>query len=427
MKGVEPLIIISYLFVLSLFFIHCGVDLSASVSQLIVNVGDSIQDAINQAVEGTAILIKKGRHVEESYPIIVNKTVVIVGEKVESTIVDGNGTERGIFLVRSDGVMIKNLTMRNTIEHGFVEVAGVHLFNVRNAEISNCKIENCMVGVLLKNSSESIISRNAFLNNRWAGIVIRDNSTSNLFVGNTISTNNIGLRVADRSCKGNRVYHNNFVDNLKQVELLAIGGTWHNGYPSGGNYWSDYTGVDKFRGSSQDEFGSDGIGDESYRKLDEYPFMGPLSFFYAGEWNAEDYYVVISSNFIISGFSFNPNVGPFVRFNVTDSVANLSFCRIIIPRLLLWVEEKEQWTVRVDGGKAEFLLIDETQLESTYLYLTYGPNGVRNIEVWGTHAIPEFPTVAFRLLTMVLSASVILKMVKTAKRRCSNDKFYIKE
>ena len=44
---------------------------------------------------------------------------------------------------------------------------------------------------------------------------------------------------------------------------------WDNGYPSGGNYWSDYTGVD-----------GDGIGDTPYIILggdnqDWYPFMNP--------------------------------------------------------------------------------------------------------------------------------------------------------
>jgi hypothetical protein len=39
---------------------------------------------------------------------------------------------------------------------------------------------------------------------------------------------------------------------------------WDNSYPSGGNYWSDYTGFDLYSGPYQNETGSDGIGDTPY-------------------------------------------------------------------------------------------------------------------------------------------------------------------
>jgi hypothetical protein len=52
---------------------------------------------------------------------------------------------------------------------------------------------------------------------------------------------------------------------------------WDDGYPSGGNYWSDYTGVDLRKGPYQNETGSDGIGDTPYSidsdNADRYPLM----------------------------------------------------------------------------------------------------------------------------------------------------------
>ncbi len=57
---------------------------------------------------------------------------------------------------------------------------------------------------------------------------------------------------------------------------------WDNGYPFGGNYWSDfeerYPGVrDVWKGPYQNITGSDGIWDHSYvideKNLDEYPLV----------------------------------------------------------------------------------------------------------------------------------------------------------
>ncbi|UCH31942.1 MAG: hypothetical protein JSV05_00640, partial [Candidatus Bathyarchaeota archaeon] len=57
---------------------------------------------------------------------------------------------------------------------------------------------------------------------------------------------------------------------------------WDNGYPSGGNFWSDYDGVDVKRGFYQNESGSDGIGDTPYiideNAADYYPLMEPRKF-----------------------------------------------------------------------------------------------------------------------------------------------------
>ncbi len=56
---------------------------------------------------------------------------------------------------------------------------------------------------------------------------------------------------------------------------------WDIGYPSGGNYWSDYNGSDLLSGPYQNETGGDGIGDTPYvidvNNMDKYPLMEPWS------------------------------------------------------------------------------------------------------------------------------------------------------
>ena len=75
----------------------------------------------------------------------------------------------------------------------------------------------------------------------------------------------------------NKIYHHYFINNTNQANDRCSN-QWDNGYPSGGNFWSDYTGVDNFSGPDQDIPGSDGIGDTNYSipggsSVDNYPLI----------------------------------------------------------------------------------------------------------------------------------------------------------
>ena len=65
----------------------------------------------------------------------------------------------------------------------------------------------------------------------------------------TISDNLFGIK--NLISYENIIFHNNFLNNENQAEGGAFY-LWDNGYPSGGNYWDDYTGNDS---------DGDGIGD----------------------------------------------------------------------------------------------------------------------------------------------------------------------
>lgn len=61
--------------------------------------------------------------------------------------------------------------------------------------------------------------------------------------------NKIGIRM--NLAYGNKIFHNNFVNNSKQVfnrtDVPCVE-IWDNDYPSGGNFWSNYVGADLFKG-----------------------------------------------------------------------------------------------------------------------------------------------------------------------------------
>jgi len=126
------------------------------------------------------------------------------------------------------------------------------------------------------------ILRNQILNNTDAGLSIANarNFTiaENLFVGTG------GPPIALRSNTADiRVFHNTFINNSAQpIDGGGSENAWDDGYPSGGNYWSDYNGTDTCKGAAQDDCtGSDGIGDTPYvidgDSKDRYPLMAPYT------------------------------------------------------------------------------------------------------------------------------------------------------
>ncbi len=107
-----------------------------------------------------------------------------------------------------------------------------------------------------------------------------DSSAGNVFFENCIMTYSVGARLASTSTN-NKFYHNNFINNTEQARCnFSIMYSWDDGYPSGGNYWSDYNGTDVFSGPYQNETGSDGIGDIAYvinpENIDHYPLFKGL-------------------------------------------------------------------------------------------------------------------------------------------------------
>jgi parallel beta-helix repeat protein len=96
----------------------------------------------------------------------------------------------------------------------------------------------------------------------------------NIISENIVADNDFGINITQSN--NNIIYHNNIINNTYQAFDDSLN-KWDNDYPLGGNYWSDYSGVDLFKGPNQDIPGSDGIGDTNYSidadTVDNYPLM----------------------------------------------------------------------------------------------------------------------------------------------------------
>jgi parallel beta-helix repeat protein len=168
----------------------------------------------------------------------------------------------------------------NTILNNYIHsnsVYGVRLYSSSDSNtIANNYIVRNNYGILLWDSpSNNTIANNTCSFNNWDGIKL-ELSSSNTIINNTFSFNKVGITVSFST--NNKIYHNNIIANTDQaLDTSNNGNQWDNGYPSGGNFWSEYNKSDDFSGPDQNIPGSDGISDMPYEidtdSRDNYPLM----------------------------------------------------------------------------------------------------------------------------------------------------------
>ncbi len=160
---------------------------------------------------------------------------------------------------------------------------GFYFSNSSYNDVSNISSINCSWGLILSDYSKNntFYESNFICNGNGDGIQLYE-ATNNIFYNNTISQNVKGLDIYP-DANNNYFYHNSIIGNTIQAEDDG-NNHWDNSYPSGGNYWGDYTGSDTFSGPDQDMPGSDGIGDTPYisitgtaNAIDNYPYIYPFN------------------------------------------------------------------------------------------------------------------------------------------------------
>jgi multiple sugar transport system substrate-binding protein len=181
----------------------------------------------------------------------------------------------GIHLDDSSNNTISNNCCANNTNNG------ISLWEALNNNVSgNNLTANNYNGIFLYYSSGNIISGNNMAGNNYSGIGLEGSST-NIISSNNITNNGFGIGFWGSS--DNTLYHNNFVENTQQVYFNDSGyaNTWDDGYPSGGNYWSDYG----ERYPNATEIDDSGIWDTPYlideSNQDNYPLIPEFSSFLA--------------------------------------------------------------------------------------------------------------------------------------------------
>jgi len=243
---------------------------------------------------------------------ISNNTITGTGDGI---MLSGSGdnmvTNNMILSLPGNGICVTDSSQQNTIINNSLNSNnyGIVLFNASNYNLISSNIVNSSdgsgirlnwLGINYQPVSFNNITGNTVCYNGGEGILLDYPSAQNLLDNNLVDENNEGIRlrqtsnntiicntvisnslgISVESSNSSLCYHNNFINNTQQTAVTTSQpNSWDDAYPSGGNYWSDYVGVDAKSGPNQNQPGSDGIGDTPYvidnNNIDHYPLMKP--------------------------------------------------------------------------------------------------------------------------------------------------------
>jgi len=196
---------------------------------------------------------------------------------------------------------------------------GIELYDSSNNSISGNNIKNNVVcGIGVHGSSNNSIYGNN-INDNQDGIMFTS-SSYNIISGNNVADNELGIQLDGSS--NNSIYHNNFEDNTEQAHSSNSTNVWDDGYPSGGNYWSDHNPPDNYSGPNQNETGRDKIGDISYiigeNNLDRYPLIYPHGYVPIIDLNSDGLIDIVDIVIVALAFGSrpgDPNWNPYADLN----------------------------------------------------------------------------------------------------------------
>jgi len=188
----------------------------------------AIQAAVNDASNGDTVFVY-----DDSSPyyekVVVNKTIDLIGENRDTTIIDGIGNEDVVY-VSSDWVTFSGFTIINGGHGGILIVSDYNTITSNN--ISNNNYGIVFVGSSNITITGNIISNNGdgiYLDHTGSNFVISDNtitsnnnygicffyssSSNNIIATNNISNNNYGIVFVGSSnipISGNNIADNNY-------------------------------------------------------------------------------------------------------------------------------------------------------------------------------------------------------------------------
>lgn len=242
-----------------------------------------IQDTLNATVSGNDVrgsgILVRGQTLPQWTTLsfaanTVNGLPFAAYKGCSDVVLDGAAVAQ-VLIVQCSRVRVSNITLADTL-------MPIALASVQDVEISDNDISGAMgdAAIRVTDAVDLTIDRNTIRDSVADGAWLL-NADRFTVVENTFERAAIHVRLIYATA--GRIHHNNFIHStLWDADTYeSYTSQWDNGYPSGGNYWSAYTGADNCSGVGQDVCtGGDGIGDTARSVgtdgIDRYPLRMPF-------------------------------------------------------------------------------------------------------------------------------------------------------
>jgi nitrous oxidase accessory protein NosD len=268
--------------------------INLNTSEAFANLNAAIDDT--NTVNGNILLVKPNHVLYQPY-VEVDKQVTIKGYSFTNTTVSYIGSPDGIFNIVANNVNIFNLTICNADDYGI------------NIQTQNVHIEG-----------------NYIYSNAVSGIYIWGDN--NVISGNYIMGNGVGIGLYSWTAD-NLIYNNCFNNTVNVVDdgtnrwniTKTAGENIYGGSYLGGNYWSDYAGID----NTDDGLGDTFIPYDSLGNIatggDYHPLINTLAVLTVGATNIGKTDAVIHG-FLLDGGGESCTV--YFEYGFTTSYGNVT-------------------------------------------------------------------------------------------------------
>jgi hypothetical protein len=305
--------------------------------------------------------------------------------------------------ISSGGTSTNHLIYGNTVKNG------EGIWACYGDVVAKNTVTDSEIGISIGWGFNNIICGNIITNSRGAGLT-KLIGINNTFHANYVANNSIGVEIGVTSSEPQNTtfYHNDFVQNTQQTNVINLDHSdcWDNGKE--GNYWSNYTGSDD---------NNDGLGDSTYIIFgerhsydhpgttyaesyeDHHPLMAPFNCSSINielpEWATSQSPKLFTSPDIIP-----PAISIISLENMSYPIGNLS--------LTFTVSEPTSWIGYSLDGQENITVAGNTVLSELFMgahYLTVYAN-----DTAGNTGISE--TICFRIetplpTTLIVAAAIL--------------------
>lgn len=157
-----------------------------------------IQDAVDNAENGSTIYVYSGIY---SDSVTIDKSISLIGEDKNTTIIDRDGKENAPIYITCDNVIVTGFTLMSKFNRFSTYMPGIAVYSSFNHIYNNNISENGQGILLSRNTNNNSITNNFFYNNTWFGgspsygygISMSETTNDNIISNNYFYNNHYGI------------------------------------------------------------------------------------------------------------------------------------------------------------------------------------------------------------------------------------------